>query len=401
MRLLVRAPGCPNFAVDIDSSSTVGDAKVEITSGCDIDPNEMRLVYRGKVLNDDAAVLLDLGLKEGETLHIARGRPANSPVPSPLADVSTMGTEQISEQSVGKTFRLSLRVPGGSVLTLDGLSSDEPLVSVRALAGARCNLAVEQVRLLIRGRILPDDNSATLATCGVTESDTLYVARRATQQDQHEQAPSAALPGTGTFAPAEAAGAPMPMAWGGNGGLAGLGALGGAHGLTEQELRRMAAEVMAVGGAPEQAMRHMQDIARAGPDVRGDYYEARLHRETQMMQRQVRHLAAFQLAGGAPGRPAPSAERLDEVERQIDEECPDLLVEIARTMAEARARGAPVPNAAIFVDRAVAQARASRAHRQQLDREMSGLQPEVEDALAAAEIAAAAAARMPRKLGSE
>merc|ERR1719323_1277491 len=82
-----------------------------------------------------------------------------------------------------------------------------------------------------------------------------------------------------------------------------------------------------------------------------------------------------------------------------EEEDPDLLAHISRTMAEARARGAPVPHAAQFVTHALERARQARALGRRLEREASGLQPELEDALAAAEQSAAAAARAPRRLG--
>mmetsp|Transcript_65816 Transcript_65816/g.195871 ORF Transcript_65816/g.195871 Transcript_65816/m.195871 type:complete len:128 (-) Transcript_65816:157-540(-) len=117
------------------------------------------------------------------------------------------------------------------------------------------------------------------------------------------------------------------------------------------------------------------------------------------MEREVRRLVvqrqrADAARGGvvAPGqwRDAPA---------EAEEEDPELLAHIARTMAEARARGAPVPRAAQFVDRALNRARDARALGARLEREASGLQPELEDALAAAEQTTAAAARAPRRLG--
>jgi len=76
-----------------------------------------------------------------------------------------------------------------------------------------------------------------------------------------------------------------------------------------------------------------------------------------------------------------------------------MLADIAGTLAECRSRGAPVPNARVFVDRAVERRRQARALQARLDREASGMEPELEDALAAAEVSVAAAARMPRRLG--
>lgn len=116
------------------------------------------------------------------------------------------------------------------------------------------------------------------------------------------------------------------------------------------------------------------------------------------MEREVRLLAAHRQRGDArDGRAAPG--QWPDPPEEAEGEDPELLAHIARTMAEARARGAPVPRAAQFVDRALDRARDARALGERLDREASGLQPELEDALAAAEQAAAAAARAPRRLG--
>merc|ERR1712232_149517 len=63
--------------------------------------------------------------------------------------------------------------------------------------------------------------------------------------------------------------------------------------------------------------------------------EVRLPREVQAMGQQVRYLVAERQG----------------VDVNSIEEDQELLDHIARTMAEARARGAPVPNPTVFVDR--------------------------------------------------
>ena len=85
---------------------------------------------------------------------------------------------------------------------------------------------------------------------------------------------------------------------------------------------------------------------------------------------------------------------------EMDEELlTEISSDISRTLAEARGRGAPVPNAAVFVDRAVARMRQAKARQERLDREASGIDPEIEEAFAAAEQSVSAAQRAPRRLG--
>merc|ERR1712066_1049052 len=110
--------------------------------------------------------------------------------------------------------------------------------------------------------------------------------------------------------------------------------------------------------------------------------EVRLPREVRAMGQRVRFLVAERQG----------------VDVNSIEEDQDLLDHIARTMAEARARGAPVPNPTVFVDRALARASQARALHARLEREASG-NPELEDALMQAEQVTAAAARAPRRLG--
>merc|ERR1712060_212969 len=85
-----------------------------------------------------------------------------------------------------------------------------------------------------------------------------------------------------------------------------------------------------------------------------------------------------------------------EDEEEVDAET---MADISRVLAEARARGAPVPNAAVFVDRAVQRRREALVTQARLDREASGMDPELEEAFLAAEQTARAAERAPRRLG--
>merc|ERR1712151_768190 len=89
-------------------------------------------------------------------------------------------------------------------------------------------------------------------------------------------------------------------------------------------------------------------------------------------------------------------EETGEEEEEVDAET---IADISRTLAEARARGAPTPNAAVFVDRAVQRRREALTLLARMDREASGMDPELEAAFVAAQRASQAAAKAPRRLG--
>merc|ERR1712232_470431 len=125
--------------------------------------------------------------------------------------------------------------------------------------------------------------------------------------------------------------------------------------------------------------------------------------EVRRMERHVRLIVRQRLRAGPDAimRPLSTAELLAaEQEGEADDstEDPELTAEIARTLGEARARGVPVPNIQIFVERALVRARERRALAERLRREAGDMDPDLEDAVAAAESSVQAAARAPKRL---
>merc|ERR1719387_2321191 len=116
MKIRVRCAGAPDFEVEFaDATVTVADAKIDLTSGCDMDPDCMRVVFKGRVLKDDDTLEVS-GLHDGATLHVARGKPA-APAATPSAPAG---------------LRLRLRGPGGVDMALDDLGPDTSLSQVVA-----------------------------------------------------------------------------------------------------------------------------------------------------------------------------------------------------------------------------------------------------------------------------
>lgn len=408
LKVPLRAAGCPNFEVQLSQSATVAELKIAATAGFEMDPEVMKVIFKGKVLKD-GDVLIDCGVDGRTPVMLARGaRPApatavgtesaaagypEAPAPQPI--------HALPGGSDGAVLRVTLKGPGGLETTVEAPSAEEPLGAVRARAATLCGLEVDEVILMHRGKILKVDGS-TLRSCSIAAGDVVRVAKRATQDPAAAAASTTAPVRAETFVPMGSA-APMPAAWG----PATLGGL-----LNADEIRR-AAEAAAPflqGVDPEEARQAAMELGAqlGGQRLRAQAaqaaapaqvpWEVRIGREVRAMGHQVRLLAAQRRREEALGPrardiPLQAEDLLDE------EEDPELLDEIARTMAEARARGAPVPNPAFFVDRALNRARQARALGERLDREASGMDPELADALEAAERTTSAVARAPKRLG--
>mmetsp|Transcript_14257 Transcript_14257/g.39339 ORF Transcript_14257/g.39339 Transcript_14257/m.39339 type:complete len:423 (+) Transcript_14257:88-1356(+) len=403
MRLGLRCAGCPDFEVELEPSATVADVKVAATAGCDIDPEAMRIIFRGKILKDDDATLEASGVDGKEALHVARGKP--SAKAAPLAEPSATGSaaaptlvDAVAATSVND-LSLNLKGPNGVEQVLH-MRAAESVESVRRRAAEICGFQDTQIHVMHKGKILKD--GVALSACGVKSDDVLRVVPKAIQE------PSASVQAAATAAePSMSETGPMPMAW--DSGID-LSALLGHAG--QQEAIRIIEGLGMTGASPEQlaaavaAGRQGGQARRQAPGAGIIREEARerLDREVRLMERQVRILVRQRLRAGGNDLEAQRAlaqAQFDEAQgveedAEVDEE---LLGEIARTMAEARARGAPVPNAARFVDRALARAQQARVLQERLRREAGDIDPDLEDAVAAAERSVAAAARAPRRLG--
>lgn len=388
-KVRIRAAGCPDFDVELDAMATILDVKIAATAGCDIDPDVMRIICKGKILKDDA-VLNSCGLRDGDALHVASGPPAAK---TPIAESAANASPVLAVPSI----RITLKGLGGLDADLDGLRADESVARIRELAAQRFNVTADEVHLLHKAKMLKDATS--LRDAGIASGDVIRIARR--------QVAASPTPSTVASAPRSdgavgsgAAGAPMPNVFGGRG-----------LPPAAEEHARLAARALGVpledllGGVPlDQAMAVANAAARQMPPEHpgGETHEAiqaRLWREAQDMEMQVRAYLAQERARARQQALGPGAANPVPEDDDMGAEDAELMADIAGTLAEARSRGAPVPNPRVFVDRAVARRGQSRALQARLDREASGMEPELEDALAAAELASAAQARWPRRLG--
>eukprot|EP00927_Polykrikos_kofoidii_P064972 TRINITY_DN60775_c0_g1_i1.p1 TRINITY_DN60775_c0_g1~~TRINITY_DN60775_c0_g1_i1.p1 ORF type:complete len:407 (+),score=82.20 TRINITY_DN60775_c0_g1_i1:100-1320(+) len=395
--LLFKAVGFPQFEVAVDLSSTVGDVKVEATAGCDIDPEVMRIIFRGRVLPDDAT-LESCGVTGAEALHIARGQRSSQtavvPVPTSPPCQSNVATQ---ENHVVNSISLTIKGPEGAEAVLTALVAESPIDVVRCKAGELLGVPSEQIHLVHRGRVVSAWPAATLAECGFEDGAVVRVARRAAGKQLTDG--STTVTGNSTTATAvdTTESGPMPMAWQNSGFTA--------------EQTHLIRDAFARGALPEQVAEALagagpaprQPAPRRPPGVMGDDMQERLDREVRDMRRHVRQLVRERLQGDDGARlrdrlGLPGGVEDDDGDGEDDDM--EMFDEIAQIMAQARARGAPVPNPETFVARSLARAQERRVLQERLRREMGDIDPELEDAVTAAEVSAAASARAPKRLGS-
>lgn len=398
----VRAAGCADFDATAEPSATVADFKIAATAGCDIDPQVMKIIFKGKILKDED-VLGGVGVKDGETLHIARGKPATSAaatVPSTEAVASPGASSVAAPADLRAKVSLKLKGLGGLDLELEGLTTSTSVADVRTLAGKHTGFRASELHLMHKAKFLKDEEC--LGACGLKDGDVLRVARRPHQSGAAPTVPAASSQ-AGPTEPWE--GAAMPMAWGGQVDFAQQAQQIG------QVMFGRNFDAAALGPEQMAELQEMQQMLQRGDGAgprRGapgmipedpNNFQARLAAEVQTMQFAVRQLLREQRDGPGSHRPPPQGRPLREAPEAENEEDAELLNDIAQTMAECRARGAPVPQARAFVDRAVRRGLARRQRWTQMRRDGEGLDPELEDAVMAAESSAAAAERAPRRLG--
>lgn len=357
MKLRIREVGCPDFEVDLDLESSVAEMKVAATAGCDIDPDFMKVMYKGKVLKDQDS-LRSSGVDGLQPLIVARVKTAVASNP----EASSSTTPTPLKQDI---LHVAVKGPNGSEVSVE-ITKEELFSETRTRIASLFSLSEQEIHFVLRGKILKDGDKTSTASILVS-GDVLRIAKRAVQAPPTTITPPQT---TGYDPAARAGGAGMPMP--------------NVFGTAPMDLQTLLARDGG-GDGPDPAylemlQRQWAEAARRQQQVEQVPLEVRLPREVRAMGRQVRLLVAEQ-----------QGVNVDDVEE--DEE---LLDHIARTMAEARARLAPVPNPRFFVSHALARASQRQALHSRLLRETGDMDPDLEDALMAAEQQSLAATRASR-----
>ena len=79
IKVVIRQSNGDQFDVEIESKALVKDLKVACKEKSGMEPEEMRLIHKGKILKDDGDQTIDqYNITDGMTVHLVKGKSANS-----------------------------------------------------------------------------------------------------------------------------------------------------------------------------------------------------------------------------------------------------------------------------------------------------------------------------------
>lgn len=83
IKVVIRQSNGDQFDIEIESKAFVKDLKVACKEKSGMQPEEMRLIHKGKILKDDGDQTIDqYNITDGMTVHLVKGKSANATAPA-------------------------------------------------------------------------------------------------------------------------------------------------------------------------------------------------------------------------------------------------------------------------------------------------------------------------------